>query len=82
LLEQSKLARAIIVKIVLVFRGSSNIYHNLKLLLENPKLRQELGEKGRKYVEKYHDAREIANQILQLLAGNTENLISYNSQDS
>ena len=59
-----------------------NIYQNLKLLLENPKLRQELGEKGRKYVEKYHDARKIANQILQLLTGNTENLISYNPQDS
>jgi len=54
--------------------------HNLKMLLENPKLRQELGEKGRKYVEKYHDARKIANQILRLLAGNTKNMISYNAK--
>jgi len=50
------------------------------MLLENPKLRQELGEKGRKYVEKYHDARKIANQILRLLAGNTKNMISYNAK--
>ncbi len=54
-----------------------NIYQNLKLLLENPKLRQELGEKGRKYVEKYHDSRRVAADILELLSGNTENLISY-----
>ena len=27
---------------------------NLKLLITNPELRKELGELGRKYVEKYH----------------------------
>jgi hypothetical protein len=43
-----------------------NIYHNLKLLLENPELRRELGEKGRQYVEKYHDSARIANNIIEL----------------
>lgn len=55
-----------------------NIYQNLKLLLDDPELRQELGEKGRKYVEKYHDSRKIASDILKLLSGDTEGLISYN----
>ena len=54
-----------------------NIYQNLKLLLENPELRQELREKGRKYVEKYNDAKKIADDILQLLSGDTKNLVSY-----
>lgn len=31
-----------------------NIKDNLRLLVENPSLRKELGEAGRKYVEKYH----------------------------
>ncbi len=66
----------------IIHTDPDNIYQNLKMLLDNPKLRQELGEKGRKYVEKYHDARKIAKDILQLLSGNTENLISYNPQDS
>ena len=44
-----------------------NICDNLKMLLENPELRQELGEKGRKYVEKYHDHRKTAADILRLL---------------
>ncbi len=59
-----------------------NVYQNLKMLLENPELRRELGKKGRKYVEKYHDAPKVASDILRLLEGNTENLISYNPQDS
>ena len=54
-----------------------NIYQNLKMLLENPELRRELGKKGRKYVEKYHDYRIIADQVLQLLSGNTDDLICY-----
>jgi len=43
---------------------------------DSPK-RQELGEKGRKYVEKYHDSRKIANDMLRLLDGDTESLVSY-----
>ena len=65
----------------IIHTDPDNIYQNLKMLLDNPKLRQELGGKGRKYVEKYHDARKIAGDILQILSGNTENLISYNPQD-
>ena len=60
-----------------------NIYQNLKLLLDNPGLRQELGEKGRQYVEKYHDARIIADDILKLLSGITEGLITtYDTKDA
>ena len=35
--------------------------------VENPDLRRELGEKGRKYVEKYHDHRKIAGEFIRLL---------------
>ncbi|RLI19418.1 hypothetical protein DRO49_00540 [Candidatus Bathyarchaeota archaeon] len=42
------------------------IYDNLKLLIENPKLRKELGEKGRKYVEEVHDSKKIAKQLVEL----------------
>lgn len=49
-----------------------NIYENLKMLLEDPELRRELGEKGRKYVEKYHDHRKIANDFIELITGNKE----------
>lgn len=54
-----------------------NIYQNLRMLLENPELRHDIGAKGRKYVEKYHDSRKIADDILRLLAGNTEGLTWY-----
>lgn len=43
-----------------------NIYENLKLLIEKPDLRKELGEKGRKYVEERHDSKKIAKQLLEL----------------
>jgi glycosyltransferase involved in cell wall biosynthesis len=43
-----------------------NIYENLKLLIENPDLRKELGERGRKYVEEKHDSRKIAKQLIDL----------------
>ncbi len=43
-----------------------NIYENLKMLIENPDLRKELGEKGRKYVEQVHDSKKIAKQLLDL----------------
>jgi hypothetical protein len=31
-----------------------NLTQNLRVLVKNPKLREELGRAGRKYVEKYH----------------------------
>ena len=43
-----------------------NIYVNLKLLIENPDLRKEIGEKGRKYVEEVHDSKKIAKQLIRL----------------
>ena len=50
-----------------VHTDPDNIYQNLKMLLENPELRRELGERGRKYVEKYHDHRKIADDFIRLL---------------
>lgn len=45
-----------------------NVYQNMKMLLENPELRRELGEKGRRYVEKYNDYRKIADEFLKIIA--------------
>lgn len=44
-----------------------SIHQNLKMLLDDHQLRRELGEKGRKYVAKYHDHRDIADQLVRLL---------------
>ncbi|NKQ38611.1 MAG: glycosyltransferase [Methanosarcinales archaeon] len=43
-----------------------NIIENLKILIEDAKLRKELGEKGRKYVEEVHDSKKIAKQLIEL----------------
>jgi len=40
-----------------------NLTENLRLLLENPALRTELGRKGREYVEKYHSYEFIGKQL-------------------
>jgi glycosyltransferase involved in cell wall biosynthesis len=56
----------------IIHTDPGNVYQNLKMLLENPDLRRELGEKGRKYVEKYHDHRKIANDIIELITSNTD----------
>jgi len=53
-----------------VHTDPDNVYQNLKMLLDNPELRRELGEKGRKYVEKYHDSRKIASEFVKLLTRN------------
>ncbi|MCG2825017.1 MAG: glycosyltransferase family 4 protein [Thermoplasmatales archaeon] len=44
----------------------ANIYDNLKLLLENPDLRNELGKRGREYVERVHDTRKVARQLIKI----------------
>lgn len=44
----------------------NKIYNNLKTLIENPTMRRELGIKGRRYVEKNHDAKKIAKQLIEL----------------
>lgn len=38
----------------------------LSELIQNGKLRRELGEQGRAYVEKYHDAHKLAQQLLEI----------------
>lgn len=50
----------------LVNTTPENIYGNLKRLIENPKLRKEIGKKGRAYVERVHDARKVAKKLLAL----------------
>jgi len=44
-----------------------NIYQNVKMLLDNPKMIQVIGKQSRKYVEKYHDSRKIADKIVNIL---------------
>ena len=50
----------------IISTSPENIYENLKLLIEKSNLRQELGRKGRKYVEKYHDSKKIAQKIIDI----------------
>ena len=52
--------------IPLVNTTPDNIYDNLKLLIENPDLRKEIGKKSRKYVEEVHDSKKSAKQLLEL----------------
>jgi len=59
----------------IIHTDPDNIYQNLKILLGNPRLRQELGQKGRKYVEKYHNSLKIADDFIRLLTtGETEEI--------
>lgn len=44
----------------------SNLLRDLERLIRHPRLRMELGEQGRRYVEEVHDARKIARQLLML----------------
>lgn len=53
-------------EIPLVNTTLDNIYENLKLLIENPDLRKEIGQKSRKYVEEVHDSKKVAKQLLEL----------------
>jgi glycosyltransferase involved in cell wall biosynthesis len=50
----------------IVSANPDNIYQQLKILIENPELRHELGLKGREYVERYHDSLKIARQLIEL----------------
>jgi glycosyltransferase involved in cell wall biosynthesis len=51
----------------IIHTDPTNVYDNLRLLLENPDLKQELGRKGRSYAEKYLDHRKVADIFLRLL---------------
>jgi len=56
-----------------IHTNPDNIYSNLKMLLESPGLRQDLGKRGREYVERYHDPDRIADSYINLiLSGVTE----------
>lgn len=44
----------------------SDIYDHLKTLVENPALRRDLGARGRDYVERVHDVKVIAKQLIDL----------------
>jgi glycosyltransferase involved in cell wall biosynthesis len=58
------------------------IYRNLKMLLDNPDLRRELGEKGRKYVRKYHDVRKITDDYINLITKGKAGIIYYPPPES
>ncbi len=56
-----------------------NIKENLRVLVTNPKLREELGKLGRKYVEKYHSYKTtqyIFRNIIKKLKGEKVDLIN------
>jgi len=50
----------------IISANPDTIYNVLKVLIENAKLRHELGEKGRAYIEKHHDARKIAGELIKV----------------
>lgn len=50
----------------IVNSNPDTIERNLKKLIENPGLRQEIGKAGRDYVEKIHDEKIIAQQLIDL----------------
>jgi len=70
------------VELPVVDTGVDNIYQNLKILLENPKLRCQLGLKGRKYVEKYHDSRKIADDFVKLITMGDSDIVCYKPSES
>lgn len=50
----------------IVVTDPETLYDNLERLIKDAKLRRDLGEKGRRFVEKVHDSREIARQLVDL----------------
>lgn len=43
-----------------------NVVEKLEMLLKNPGLRNETGKKSREYVEKYHDDRKMARELVEI----------------
>ncbi|OPY49923.1 MAG: hypothetical protein A4E49_03005 [Methanosaeta sp. PtaU1.Bin112] len=43
-----------------------NLLENLRLLIEDPRLREDLGKRGRNYVEIVHDSDKIAHKLMDL----------------
>lgn len=52
----------------IVNANPNNLYERVEMLIENPKLRRELGEKGRTYVEKVHSHEKVADQLIDIYA--------------
>lgn len=50
----------------IVSADPGNLYEKLLMLIEDPGLRVELGKKGRKYVEKNHDSKIIARDLIDI----------------
>ena len=50
----------------IISANPDTIYSVLKVLIEDAKLRHEIGKKGRAYVEQYHDARKIAGELIKV----------------
>lgn len=50
----------------IVNTNPGNLKEQLKKLITNPHLRQRIGEESRAYVEKYHDAEKISDQLLEV----------------
>ena len=48
----------------IVNTNPDNLYEQVKRLIKNPKLRRELGVKGRRYAEKYHADDIVVDQLL------------------
>jgi glycosyltransferase involved in cell wall biosynthesis len=65
-----------------VHTDPATIYRNLKMLLDNPDLRLELGAKGRKYVGKYHDSRKITGEYIKLITKGKAGIFYYPLQES
>ena len=66
----------------IIHSNPDNLYQNLKMLLEKPDLRHELGEQGRKYVEKYHDHRKIADDYIRLIIKGEADITYHSMQGS
>lgn len=66
----------------IIHTDPDNVYQNLKMLLENAEMRRELGAKGRRYVEKYHDHRKIADDYIRLITTGEAGITYYPAQES
>ncbi|MFH1454436.1 MAG: glycosyltransferase [Armatimonadota bacterium] len=54
------------VEVPIINTTKDNIYENLKKLIKNPGLRKDCGRKSREYVEKVHDYRKVAKELLNI----------------
>jgi len=50
----------------IVNSNPDNLYKQVKMLLDNPEQRKELGIKGRQYVEKFHSHDVLVNQLIEI----------------